>query len=123
MRETLWLPCLLAVATFGCASQRDTGAALVGAGAVAVVVGASAASSTYCGSFGCYQHRPRPGGSALAVAGAAVAGAGYALAATAPRGDAQRRVSALPPASAGDAWRLRRKDPPPEPAPEPAEED
>ena len=120
MRVVPSLACLVGIAALGCASQRETGAALVVAGAATTIVGASSASHTYChGAFGCYSRSPAPWGSKMAVAGAALAAAGYAVMATAPRGDAQtRRVSPpLPPPPPGDAWRLRRKDPPPEPPP------
>jgi hypothetical protein len=114
---------VVAVATLGCASQRQTGAALVVAGAAATMVGATAASGSTChGAFGCYYRNPAPWGSKMAVAGAALAAAGYAVMATAPRGDAETRPARLPPAP-GDAWRLRRKDPSPEPPPDPAEEE
>ena len=116
--------CVLVLATLGCASQRQAGAALVVAGAATTMVGASSASHTSCsGAFGCYYRTPAPWGSKVAVAGAAVAAAGYAAMATAPRGDAQTRRS--PPAQSApeDPWRLRRKDPLPEPPPEPADEE
>jgi hypothetical protein len=123
MRAAFWLPCLLALATTGCASQRQTGAAMVGVGAATAIVGASSASNSYCSTFGCYYRTPSPWGTKLTLAGAALAGAGYAVMAAAPRGDAQLRSPALPPTATGDAWRLRRKDPAPEPSPEPIAEE
>ncbi|HMI82628.1 MAG TPA: hypothetical protein VK550_00975 [Polyangiaceae bacterium] len=116
--------CVLVLATLGCASQRQTGAALVVAGAGATMVGASAASHSSCsGAFGCYYRAPAPWGSKVAVAGAAVAAAGYAAMATAPRGDAQTRRSPPTQTSPEDAWRLQRKKPPTEPPPESTEEE
>ena len=125
MRGVTSLAFVLTVATSGCASQRETGAALVMAGAATTIVGASSASHSFCsGAFGCYYRNPAPWGSKAAVAGALVAAAGYAvMAAAAPRGDAQTRSSPPPSTSTGDAWRLRRKDPLPEPSPKPIEEE
>jgi hypothetical protein len=122
MRERLWFPCLLATATIGCATQRDTGAALFGAGAATAIVGASAASSTHCTAFGCYYRNPAPWGSKAALVGAALAAAGYAVMATAPRGDVQTHPAGPPPPAPGEAWRLRRKNPAPPPPSEPTEE-
>jgi hypothetical protein len=125
MRGVASLVFLLTVATSGCASQKETGAAMVMAGAATTMVGASTASHSYCsGAFGCYYRSPAPWGTKAAVAGALVAAAGYAvMAAATPRGDAQTRASSPPSTPTGDAWRLRRKDPLPEPSPRPIEEE
>ncbi len=112
------LGCLFVLSATACgASQRHAGEAMVVAGAVTTVVGASNASHSYCTSFGCTTaRRPSRGGTNVALAGAALAAGGYALMATAPRGDVQSGPlpAALDPAA--NAWRLRRKSPP-EPAP------
>jgi hypothetical protein len=122
MREMSCMSFFLALATMSCASQRQTGEALVVAGAATTVLGASAASSTYCSEFGCYQHPPASWGKDVAAAGAALAAAGYAVMATARRGDTQTRSVPPPAAASGEAWRLRRKDPRPEPPAELTEE-
>jgi hypothetical protein len=122
MREMPCLSYFLALAAIGCASQRHTGEALVGAGAATTVMGASAASSTYCSGFGCYHQAPAAWGKDVAAAGAAVAAAGYALMATARHGDSQTRADPHPAPVPGEAWRLRRKDPAPEPPTDPTEE-
>lgn len=98
---------------------------MVGAGAAGVVVGAQAASSSYCGSFGCVR-RQTPNTTwapSLALAGAAVAAAGYALMFNAPRSDVRPPSSGAGPSSPGDAWRLRRKEPVQKVAQEPPSEE
>jgi hypothetical protein len=110
MRLSTCLIVLLASSSTGCATRRDTGAALVAAGAVAVGIGAQAASSSRCTSFGCYPQRPSATGAKLALAGAAVAAAGYAVMANAPQDRA--RPAALATNDPNTAWRLVRKDPP-----------
>ena len=102
----------------GCGSQRNTGAALVAGGAIAAGIGASAASSSQCTSFGCYPQKPHPAGAKIAVAGLAAAAAGYALMETSHQDRAPSPPSRATGATPSN-WRLVRQDPvPPEPEPE-----
>jgi hypothetical protein len=110
MRKVHPLAFLVLFAATACGSQRQTGEALVVAGAVTTAVGAQSASSSHCTSFGCTAARvPSSAGTKVALAGAAVAAGGYALMATAPRGD-QKVRTAMPP-DPTNAWRLQRKTP------------
>ena len=106
------LPCSIAAPLFlvaiGCATQRETGEALVIAGATAVAVGAQSSSHTYCGVDGvCVRQRPWKAGPALAVAGAGMALAGYALQESA-HGDLPSPSPAAPPPPPQDEQRLAR---------------
>ena len=120
MRKVPPLVCVAFLALSGCASQRQAGETMVVAGAVTTAIAAQNASHSYCNSFGCVASR-RPSGAAtkVALAGAIVAAGGYALMATAPRGDHKARTP--PPSDPTNAWRLQRKTPI-APEPEPASE-
>lgn len=96
----------------GCATQRETGQAMVVAGAAAVIVGAQASAGHYCGFNGtCVPTRPVKGGAALAAVGAGLALAGYALTESA-RGD-HLPLAVKPQTHAPKDWHLVR---PPAPA-------
>ena len=112
----------LAALASACATQRDTGKALVVTGATVAAVAASQASGTYCPTPNlCYNQATSASKEALkyALAGATVAAAGYALIETAPE---DRRASgqstAGTPNSAPTCCRLQRRDPLPPPPPE-----
>ena len=113
MRRVSVLVAMTLVAS-GCASQRDTGAALVTAGALAAGIGASAASNSRCSSFGCYPQQGSKTGAKIALAGLAVAAAGYAIAEAARRQDRSGSRPSDPP-SDPNGWRLVRRDPDPAP--------
>jgi len=112
MRFGVWLVIVLASSSTACAARRDTGAALVTAGALAAGIGASAASNSRCTSFGCYPQSPSATGAKIAVAGLAVAAAGYAVMANAPQ-DRPRPPSFATTSDPNAAWRLVRREPPP----------
>lgn len=119
MRQVHPLVCLAFLAISGCASQRQAGEAMVVAGAVTTAIAAQNASHSYCNSFGCVASRkPSRSATKVALAGALVAAGGYALMATAPRGDQKARTPS--PSDPTNAWRLQRKTPiaPPDPASE-----
>ncbi|MET0591938.1 MAG: hypothetical protein ABW133_04515 [Polyangiaceae bacterium] len=120
MRKVLPIACLALFVLNACASQRQAGETMVVAGAVTTAIAAQNASHSYCTQFGCTAARtPSRSATQLALAGAAVAAGGYALMATAPRGDQKARTP--PPSDPTNAWRLQRKTPiapDPEPAPE-----
>jgi hypothetical protein len=105
----------------GCATQRDTGKALVVAGATAAAIGASASGGTYCTTTNVCTTQASTSKEAVkyALAGATVAAAGYALIETAPedrRASGQTRAGT--PNSAPTCCRLQRNDPSPPPPPE-----
>jgi len=121
MRYSALLLLFAAVLSTGCGSQRNTGAALVTAGALTAAIGASAASGSQCTSFGCYPQRPSATGAKVALAGLATAAAGYALVQGAPQDRVPSPAPASPPSS---SWRLVRSDPiAPDPAADPAPEE
>jgi hypothetical protein len=112
----------LASLASACATQRDTGKALVVTGATVAAIGASQASGTYCPTPNlCYNQATSASKEALkyALAGATVAAAGYALIETAPDDrPASGPATAGTPNSAPTCCRLQRRDPLPPPPPE-----
>src|SRR5579859_1901732 len=110
---------LAALAAFGCATQRDTGKALVTGGAIVATAGAMAASSSYCAAPNICYSQASNSKEALkyALAGASVAAAGYTLIATAPE-DRPASNQAGTPSSAPTCCRLQRRDPLPPTTPE-----
>ncbi len=119
-----------ACALSGCATQKDTSKALSVAGAAAVIVGATMASSTQCydalpatggGNANCapsLSRGARQAGTALAAAGAGVAAAGYALEPKGP--DVKKRPAKSSPEPAFERPRLPRREPDPPSVPETA---
>jgi hypothetical protein len=106
---------LWALHSAACASQRSAGEALVVTGAAVATIGATAASNTFCGRYGCYSQNSKGSGAAkAALAGVAIAAAGYALMESARQQD--RALSspahAPTPSATPTCCRLVRKDPP-----------
>src|SRR5258708_4771435 len=112
----------LASLASACATQRDTGKALVVTGATVAAIAASQASGTYCPTPNlCYNQATSASKEALkyALAGATVAAAGYAVIETAPEDrPPSGQTRAGTPNSAPTCWRLQRRDPLPPPPPE-----
>jgi hypothetical protein len=101
----------LAWPAWGCATQKDTGRALVTGGAVVATAGALAASSSYCAAPSVCYNQANNSKEAIkyALAGATVAAAGYALIETAPEDRPASKAGT--PNSAPTCCRLQRRDP------------
>jgi hypothetical protein len=106
--------CLVATvlsSAIACATQRDTGSALVAAGAVTAVVASQASAGRgACIQTGCATQTTKHAAAAAAgvAAGVAIAAVGAALQ-SAPSTDTAAASPRPTPPPAGNPWRLERK--------------